>query len=755
MRSSCVLGLALFCASHVIAAPAGEDEAAWERYRQVFRAPNDIRYEITFKRPRPAGLDESQTLQNAAGELRSHPQIEEAFPLDGCTAVEMDEAVIFLTLNSSPLEFGAWIERLRPHLVRRAFHNYAARKDRPTDEQLRCLRPDPLCLFGLKGSAAHNPLFKQPLPTGIFIRLRTPAGGASPEYFEQQGARFEELIRSIYDRAGYPEVQVSRDHYLPASGPNPASVALAAGLTAAVLGTALFAFFFRSYGAWLGALFAVALSFGILWRAAAAWPGWLDSSILPAAAAIGLFWSLRAFELRQGARAMLSRRALLSLGIGGAAALALRAVQIQSRELSLFYDALPLFAAAALGLMIFGWAAPRSGEENEGRAEAFLIKTLCVWRNFLVCMAVAALCVFIGVKAYGRVSPKVPLRDQRPGAWDLSPDNQVSPDTFCMLTEANAPEDLIYQLAAQRYACEAAHRDKLLTRYWDPSSWIPKPGWQQANAADFLRKRNAVVIEKIAAQEGLRPREIAPTIEFLNRFGQMALPLTTGEVPQWDVSSQPDSLGFRVRQWLHIQAALSGDSKGMVALSYARPTSATSLETVLPWIAAATKPFKVEPRWVVPQYVRQNAIRSALIQIAVTGLACLALVVAAAAMEKRSGFRRATVATFLFLGSWFLTCVAIGPAWSRELAWIWTAVAAWHAALTLEWMPLKSASRHRPPLASSLIAAAVLLVAYGWWSYPGRVEVPARLVGVGVLWSFAWTALLLAPKREMLTSDPA
>ena len=616
-------------------------EQTWQRYNELFRSPREIMFEVRTELKDP---DQPLRLQQAADLLRSFPNVEEAFPILPCIPAEQETLVIFQMLNAPPAEFGAWIEKLQPRRVRQAIRKFVQEERSRRDPRDSCDEPDPLHLKKFYQLPGSTPFFKQPLPTGLYVRLKP-----DPSFFagrawtwKQQADRLEEEVRRFYEKSGW-NPSIVRYQYVP-----PSKLEAGALLFPTVLLLTLF---------W-GLTFYWRTREGETVPAAAGWPGFL-------------------------ARRRKSIMFLLLLGL--VVPLALRKIQ----------------------------------ERNPG-------------------------------------NPRRPVVER---IGSLKSDHAWEERTACLLAEASGWGDIVYELGAQRFAFLKAKEDRLVTRHWSPIAWVPRSVFQRSNAADFLKKRNAVVLEKIARQEKLAPKDFAPTLEFLNRVGEASLPLTQDENAAWVLSREPNALGVRCRQWMRT----TGPGPDSIAvLSYcfvAPPTSETAL---MPWISEAVRPFGVEARWVAPEILHQAAIRDMLLRMACVSAALLAAFFLLA-RGRRICLSQAALSTFFFLASWLLSLVALGWNWTGSSLggtgsglggaggglWIWTSVAAWHSALCLEFFTRKKgAEADRAGVFAAAAIAGVTALATAWlWSLSGRSEGYASVLAMGYFWSLAW-CLLLAPSRS-------
>jgi len=372
---------------------------------------------------------------------------------------------------------------------------------------------------------------------------------------------------------------------------------------------------------------------------------------------------------------------------------------------------------------------------------------LAAWPGFLARRRKWLILILLLGLAVPLVRQKIPKPDasgcpRRPaaeGAWTLKSDHGWQDRTACLLVEGGDWGEVVYQLGAQRFAFTHARDDKLVTRYWSPADWVPRPVYQRANAADFLKKRNAVVMEKIARQEKLEPRDFAPTVDFLNRVGQVSLMLTQSEESEWILSRDPNALGLRFRHWIRSQ------DQTMAAVSYTFVAPETSEQELMPWVAKAVASFGVEPRWIVPELLFQEAVRRMLAQMGAVGAAVLAAFLILA-RGRSLRLARAAAATFLCLASWLLSLVALDWEWNGGGLWIWAAVAVWHASLGLELFrqPFKHAGDPAGAFAAATSAGAIVLAATWAWSASGTSEGWAVVLATGLFWSLAWS-LVLAP----------
>lgn len=593
-------------------------EKNWESYNRIFRSPRDVLFEI---RTELHDRDSALRLQKAAEMLRSISDVEEAFTVMPSHSLEKDQMTVFQLLNSSPVEFGAWLEKLQPKRAREMFRKFARSPRRQATPSDPCATQDPLALKSFINMPGSMPFSKLPYSEGLYVRLKAdPEADRHTWMWRRKASRMQDEIRRFYAAEGWPADVVVSQVVAPSDSAKP--------------------LFF------LGTLGCV------------------------------LFLALVSFSRREE-------------------------------------------AAAPAGLQT---------------CFDFFVRR----RKAIACLLMALLAAALTLEKIGNRNPDLLHRSRsESGTWSLLPDHSWTPETTCILSEAPGWGEIAYDLGAQEFAFLRAREDRLVTRYWNPRAWIPRGVWQRSNAADFLKKRNAVVLERIARQEGLTPHEFSGTVEFLNLMGEASLRLTHDESALWTLDREQNTLGLRFRNWMRT----APDSIAVLSYCFASPT--LSEPALASWISEAVRPFGVEARWLLPRVLEQEALRRALAQMAAVALVGMAAYAGLAG--RRMLALRALGSAFFVVSSWLLSLLALEWDWSAGGLWVWTAVVAWHASLSSEWFVRREDSRHDSGLFVATLIAGVTMLASCWiWSWSEKSQGYAAVAATGYFWSTMW-CLLLAP----------
>lgn len=656
------------------AAGGGEPllEQTWQRYHELFRSPREIMLGISTELKDP---DRPLRLQQAADLLRSFPNVEEVFPILPNPGAEQETMIIFQMLNAPPAEFGAWLEKLQPRHIRQAIRRFIQAGRGGLQPRDPCEDPDPLHLKNFYQLPGSIPFFKQPLPAGLYVRLRPDLSSAGhSRTWTQQAERLEDEVRRFYERSGW-NASIVRYQWVPPSEPEAGPLLTAFWLAMSLAGTGASFCFSRRFGPFLALLVLMAACHLALDQLAGWLPHLFDRLLFPAGLLLTLFWGLT-----------------------------------------------------------FYWRAHREECHCAGWP-GFLAR----WRQSIMLLLLLGLAVPLACQQIRKHEPGNPRRPVLEQFWSLKSDHAWEERTACLLTEASGWGDIVYELGAERFAFSKAKENRLVTRYWNPGAWVPRPVFQRSNASDFLKKRNVVVLEKIARQEKLAPKDLAPTFEFLNRIGEASLALTQDESAVWVLSRESNALGVRFRQWIRVEP------ESIATLSYCFRAPRVSETALMPWIGEAVRPFGVQARWVAPKILHQAAIRDMLLKMAGVSGALLALVLLA--RGRRIRVLRAALSTFLFLAGWVLSLIALSWDWTGGGLWIWTSVAAWQAALCLEFFSGDHEADREVVFAAATVAGMTILAAAWLWSLSGKSEGCAALLGTGYFWSLAW-CLALAPQRH-------
>jgi len=716
----------------------------WARYNAVFRSPRDLFFEIKTELK---DKDEALRLEETVKMLRSVPTVEEAFVVIPRPIWEQERTTIFRLINAPPVEFGAWLEKLQPAHVREEIRHFIKCTKSGTRNPGECCpcASDPLGLKNFAALPGNTPIFKQLVPIGIYVRLRANASAdQNPWQWREQASSLEQEIRREYDRMGWIPI-IIRYQYIPPSTPMAEPLLISFWLAVSLVGTGTFFCFFRRISPFLGLLGLLVVVYLLLGWLAPLLPHFIHPLLLPAALSLTLFWALLIFFRANSGQTTEAfqdtQRHLIAFLCPGALGLLLFEFARFNAypSLGLFLVAVPLGLTGIAFLLRAGW-----GHSDGGDSPTPLFSTglgfLSRRKKTIMVLLMIALTIPLTLKKVSTFAQEPLRRPPTERVWSLLPDHAWTDQTVCLLTEGNSWGEIIYQLGAQRFAFTHAKDEHMVSRYWNAAAWVPRPVWQRSNAADFLRKRNVVVIEKIARQEGLPKEDFDAIVDYLNEIGEACLPLTQDEKAEWVLSREPNALGLRFRHWMQ------AGPDSITVLSYCFVQPPTSQETLMSWIAKAMEPFGVEARWVAPQILEQAAIREMLVRIALIAAICLAAFCFLVRGRQMVSSARSILATFFWPASWLLNLVAWGWNWTGEGLWVWTWVALWHTTLCVGWFTRRRGSpENDSEVLPATIVTGLTVLAMAWlWAKSGKSETYAVLLGTGVFWSLAW-CILLAP----------